>query len=267
LGLPRIVRIGLTMLEGKKFYKYRAINDHTFDIFVKKQIFAPFPADLNDPFDCGIQLEEATHEEAVEFLVRGGKKKDIPEEVTRSNLKSYLDENGTLKQEHVVDINRAMSIAMKHLKTYGVICFSEKPADILMWSHYTDNHKGVCLEFTAEKGSDLANPIINYKVTYLPEYPRLKITDFLNDDPSIPSKIVMWSKAKIWEYEAEWRLIDKKGGQPVDFPGRLSGIIFGLRCRNKHIKKIVNLTRKFSGIQSMKVHQVPRRFEIEIKPL
>jgi len=94
---------------------------------------------------------------------------------------------------------------MEHFNTYGVICFSEKPDEILMWSHYSDNHKGICLEFTAEKGTDLSNLDKNHKVEYLAEYPRLMLTDFVNNDLAKASIKVMWTKAKIWEYENEWR--------------------------------------------------------------
>ena len=31
----------------------------------------------------------------------------------------------------------------------GVSCFSEKPDDMLMWSHYADSHKGFCVRKTA----------------------------------------------------------------------------------------------------------------------
>ena len=27
----------------------------------------------------------------------------------------------------------------------GVVCFSESYDNIIMWSHYSDNHKGFCL--------------------------------------------------------------------------------------------------------------------------
>ncbi len=29
----------------------------------------------------------------------------------------------------------------------GVICFSERSDSLLMWSHYADNHNGICIEF------------------------------------------------------------------------------------------------------------------------
>ena len=31
----------------------------------------------------------------------------------------------------------------------GVLCLSECHDDILMWSHYGDSHRGICLEFKA----------------------------------------------------------------------------------------------------------------------
>jgi hypothetical protein len=198
------------MLEGKKFYKYRRVNEHTYKLLAMKQIYAPHSSELNDPLDCEIELADFSQEEAKEFLIIGGKKRGIPEEVIRSNLQSYLEKNGDLKQEAMDDFKNALSKAVKSMKNYGIICFSEKPDDILMWSHYSDNHGGICLEFTAEKGSDLANPQLNHKVDYLDEYPKLKIIDFIREDPIVVSKKAMWSKAKFWEYEQEWRMVNKE---------------------------------------------------------
>lgn len=255
------------MLEGMKFYKYCKVNQHTYKMLITKRLYAPHPSDLNDPLDCEIELADFSQEEAKEFLIIGGKKRGIPEEVIRSNLQSYLEKNGDLKQEAMDDFKNALSKAVESLRNYGIICFSEKPDDILMWSHYANNHKGICLEFTAEKGSELANPQLNQKVEYLDEYPKLKITDFVNDDPTIASKKAMWSKAKIWEYEQEWRMINQEGGRTFGFPGRLSGIIFGLKCDPTHIRVVKAFARHIGGIEYKKVHQKERRFELEIRPL
>jgi hypothetical protein len=97
------------MLEGMKFYKYRKVNKHTYELLVRKKLYAPHPSDLNDPLDCEIELEDINQEEAKEFLIIGGKKRGIPEEVIRSNLQSYLEKNGDLKQEAMDDFKSALS--------------------------------------------------------------------------------------------------------------------------------------------------------------
>jgi len=36
---------------------------------------------------------------------------------------------------------------------YGVLCFSRRWNNILMWSHYADGHKGICLGFDGPMSS------------------------------------------------------------------------------------------------------------------
>jgi hypothetical protein len=35
------------------------------------------------------------------------------------------------------------------IKNIGVLCFSKDNADILIWSHYSNNHKGICFQYDA----------------------------------------------------------------------------------------------------------------------
>jgi hypothetical protein len=44
-------------------------------------------------------------------------------------------------------IYQMSGIASEIQKRYRVYCLTTKPADTLMWSHYAENHTGICLEF------------------------------------------------------------------------------------------------------------------------
>src|ERR1035441_3016297 len=39
-------------------------------------------------------------------------------------------------------------------RDYGLLCFSEEWNNILLWSHYADQHRGVCLGFDVSGSSD-----------------------------------------------------------------------------------------------------------------
>ena len=61
-----------------------------------------------------------------------------------------------------------------------------------MWSHYSDNHKGICLEFRAKDtlfGSAL-------RITYHTEYPKMVLGE--NFAP-----MMLTAKAKDWEKEED----------------------------------------------------------------
>ncbi|MBY0506072.1 MAG: DUF2971 domain-containing protein [Bryobacteraceae bacterium] len=135
----------------------------------------------------------------------------------------------------------------------AVACFSERPDDFLMWSHYAGGHAGVCLEFEAEidnEDEDLAHlPVLGYgslgrdcipykqdirRVRYGAELTRLDFVDFLpvfqnaGDIDLINLSKSYWhpyahklkglflEKLDPWSYEKEWRIVD------VNFQSTLS---------------------------------------------
>ena len=56
----------------------------------------------------------------------------------------------------------------------GICCFSFNPKSILMWSHYTNNHKGVCLKFDYKQ--DIEGFRVSSPVEYVEEYPKIKMS-------------------------------------------------------------------------------------------
>src|SRR6185437_6477137 len=105
----------------------------------------------------------------------------------------------------------------------GILCLSAKCNDLLMWSHYANGHRGLCLEFEA---SD-----------YTPFFGAALPVKYRDDRPTFDPDGTQWqrvesavlTKSKGWSYEEEWRVIDHDQGHGVhQFPARcLTGVIFG----------------------------------------
>jgi hypothetical protein len=99
-------------------------------------------------------------------------------------------------------------------EVFGVVCLSEVPDDILMWSHYTTSRKGS--DQGCHKGFvvgfDVQNQFIKEAKNLAPvEYSSERATvdvsaKGVNQDPQayIPS---IRRKSLHWAYEREWRLI------------------------------------------------------------
>jgi hypothetical protein len=69
----------------------------------------------------------------------------------------------------------------KFLKKNGVACFSERNDNLLMWSHYGGQYKGLCLEFRTEH--EPFNKL--FPVKYVERMPQIRIDSILIDnDPS-----------------------------------------------------------------------------------
>ena len=97
-------------------------------------------------------------------------------------------------------------------KDFGILSLSSISNDILMWSHYSDMHRGFCVGFDSRKLLNVVNARIKagvyaqvLPVQYREEYPLLRISaekekiDVLND--------LLTIKARNWKYESEYRLI------------------------------------------------------------
>lgn len=85
-------------------------------------------------------------------------------------------------------------------KMAGVICFSREMSNPLMWGHYGDKHKGICLGF------DIDDNHIK-EVSYLPERTPAEI-DMEKKFGGLSEDIVeklMFTKYIGWEYENEVR--------------------------------------------------------------
>jgi hypothetical protein len=80
----------------------------------------------------------------------------------------------------------------------GLLCFSKNWTNPLLWSHYADRHKGICLGFDLSRGDV-------QEVSYVEK--RLRMQD--EDPHSIPQDLkdfLLRTKFKGWEYEQELRM-------------------------------------------------------------
>ena len=115
-----------------------------------------------------------------------------------------------------------------------------------MWSHYANDHKGICLEFAND------NPLIKHArpVHYKNDYPEWTPQNFvLNTDANVLELVL--TKAMDWSYEREWRIIASGLDGPMKLynenfvklpPGALSAIIIG--CENaKIIRKSIGIVK------------------------
>jgi hypothetical protein len=127
------------------------------------------------------------------------------------------------------------------MKQMRVLCFSEINDSILMWSHYADSHKGVCLGFerTADPDNGLGNYGVSIPVVYRDDN-ALQSFQPLELDQKATSKILT-TKSLVWCYEKEWRLISRPEAPEMDYPAPLREVIFGLWTTNDDQQRVKSL--------------------------
>lgn len=106
------------------------------------------------------------------------------------------------------DLNKLRDITDKK---FGIICMSATWQEPLLWGHYADKHKGICIEFEVD-GEKWQ------KIRYRAERP--KISDYGVDRISALSmdqlEEINRTKFRAWSYERERRLfVELKDPDPV----------------------------------------------------
>ena len=118
-------------------------------------------------------------------------------------------------------------------KRVGVLSLSARNDDMLMWAHYADGHRGLCLELTMPVNNDL------HRITYSKTRPVFHFDDLSKqwqNQARFERSIIeiLTTKAYDWAYENEWRCIDFGGSglRPLE-ESILTGIIFGLKTSDE----------------------------------
>lgn len=148
----------------------------------------------------------------------------------------------------------------KMLSEICACCFSLNMDNILMWSHYAEGHKGVCLEWDIdwEKLKRQLRPIkYDNSITTLDSVERLP-SGHLSLNAYTNGKFLT-QKFKNWEYEEEIRcyMICKDPNEKGEFNpylGKLTSIYFGTNADPEDIELVKHTVRHLSDIELKQVH-------------
>jgi hypothetical protein len=113
-------------------------------------------------------------------------------------------------------------------RTIGLLCFSRTWSNPVLWSHYADKHRGLCLGF------DIPDQHAK-EVTYVRRRLKAEIenTNF-SDKNSSPGYKLITTKYKHWRYEDEVRLII-----PLEHAQREGSNYFVSYCDGLVLREIV----------------------------
>ena len=221
---------------------------------------------FNDPFDCKIRFNQEATDDDWRRNFNDFLRKSQPG-LTTVQIETMIEQK--LRDPRLHDEKYLDEIDNKnrdyHLNKVGIFSLSADPAQMLMWSHYSDSHRGCCLQFsTNHKFFLLAEPV-SYPLTY-PNVSFFQATKDVNEF----IKMQLLTKSDSWKYEQEWRVLEFDGPRkfyPFDVAG-LTGIIFGHWMKSEDKDLIRRLTEKRDP--PLQFHQaVPwkREFKMQIIPL
>jgi hypothetical protein len=193
------------MKKPKHLAKYYSLQNprYVHSVITRSQLFFADSANFNDPFEMS------------PALYRPKEFKSLLESKWRVDLSSdamkQVFEQLRIKQH-------------EKLRKFGVCCFTEACDNIVMWTHYADNHRGICLLFSTDY--KFFNNIKD--VQYVPRRPQMPL--FERKDPARLFELTR-TKLEMWSHEKEWRLFRQHRERNYKYPASaLCGVIFGCRC-------------------------------------
>ena len=142
----------------------------------------------------------------------------------------------------------------------GLLCFSKCWRNPVLWSHYAEEHKGICLGF------DVPESCL-HEVKYVPE--RLQFEQLIPDDGQLQH--LLRTKFKDWRYEAEYRRIvllcetgeaDHLHFWPFGSDLQLRELVLGARCKvqKEHLEKAFG--DGFSSIELVQARPAFQTFNV-----
>lgn len=263
-----------------KLYKYRPVNEFSLNNLEEDTVWLNSPNDYNDPYEFyeNIDFKELSNainkkhiDELLEMMtskiqvsqeiIEKAKESDEPIEIIG---KALMKENqySDLKietffsfiSEYVAKNNqRLISEKLEFIQdSMKVSSFCEENNQFLMWSHYSDSHRGFCIEYDTDcwKKSDLRRRIL---------FPVLYQDEVYNSTPHLLKSIneTEWNnlypllsgstKSKNWEYEKEWRFIINIGASfsRQNYSMNCQSKVFlGYKISEEHKNEIIEICKK-----------------------
>ncbi|MCS6116231.1 DUF2971 domain-containing protein [Shewanella baltica] len=207
-------------------FKYCPIGKNQLSALAQKKIWYSKPAGFNDPFDTRFSVT--------------GKKHVYVQETDSQKLRQMFDED---MNDAVVHKKVSLEVALDQFRTgieeLGILSLANSNTNLLMWSHYAAEHKGMCLEFERNADTKLSDSEAAKPIHYTDNHPTLSAKALLNQVDTLSSqRRILYSKSKHWEYEQEWRHIVEYGNQLHSWPAPLIAVYFGCKAEEPDINLV-----------------------------
>lgn len=181
----------------QQFFRYLSVQGERMDWLrrtLEGLIYFSSPARFNDPFELSPHFTLPDRE-----LIESELRLLSGISVSRTRQRKVMEgvqQRFRAGELPVVDPQWAEAL--------GVLCLASSPSDILMWSHYGDSHRGVCVQFHgAFEPFSCAR-----RVTYSSDRPLVPFRKNLVLDDETAEAILL-TKSHHWQYEQEWRVIKR----------------------------------------------------------
>lgn len=278
----------------KAIFKFRSVSEYSLENLRNDTVWLCSPDKYNDPYDC--QATISTRElmfsraEIPEHFF--DKLKGLmPEEQLSAALSSenpfdevvrrVVENDPQVRDRDPNELIEVLKNAVDHVlgprfrspleavrQSIRMCSFSTENDNILMWSHYANNHQGFCIEYEVKSLPQIAQRLL-FPVVY-----SKKLFDATKFFISAKNEIAEFNnlygvlqaiyKAEEWSYEHEWRLVFNHGIMTADQNFELTKptcVYLGARASGEDKARLVDVCQT-RGIPLVQMEQAHGEFRI-----
>lgn len=281
-----------------RLYRYRPITEHLADTLKNDTAFLCPAYNFNDPYDSGLTVDYETHLNRIKekvlldfctsFIHLFPKRSfedvfneiktifnDVPLKHLGRLLGNSLNQDEIIIQDLISKIeymteqtkdtyeDYVKSLSELSQSTAYVACFTETHDNILMWSHYAQNHEGICIEYDFSRLEYTSRTIQTLSpVKYTNKL--FDINDYSNRTPIDKIQLAALSKFDCWEYENEWRLISFIKEEQRFQLIKPTAVIFGTKTSKENRESISKICEE-RGIPTKQAELSRTEYKLHIK--
>lgn len=261
-------------------YKYCSFNEYTEASLRENYIWMSKCSDFNDPFEftlnscLGFQDSEPNIRPLVSQVI-----KDMHSHEVYSNKKNRDKDLNKLEKMTIKKVRKYVS-TLKNMFSYvctetidkakcdlRVFCASRTNDNPLMWGHYGNGLRGLCIEYDTNY---LSGGLIEVKYTSAP--PVLKPADLSsprNINSQLICQLLYGYKQECWSYEQEIRIalqVEKLQNYSNKLqlpPNTIKSITIGSLMPEVEQQKVISIAKSLS-VPYKFAEPIPKTYEINI---
>lgn len=213
-------------------YAYRNTSGYLLDSLKNETLSMSSPTTFNDPFDCPILELLTQYGDDICRLVSESYKECLKITCFVKNVKLPIS----------LDSNNNPILEYKHKND------PEEYLNELMWAHYANNHKGVCIKYHFNNDITKFADETQSQIAYFRDIEYTSDMDVYRKNGAINLQDAFFTKGKSWEYENELRLLafDPKGTgdySSINAKDSIVAVYFGLKCPNDKVAEIIDILK------------------------
>ncbi|HEX8480529.1 MAG TPA: DUF2971 domain-containing protein [Allosphingosinicella sp.] len=149
--------------------------------------------------------------------------------------------------DHDFDYDQFSEAVRSEKLGLGIASLSETWNNELMWAHYADGFRGICIAYPLTRLlNGLAEDYALARVVYGDRPHYLNLRAML--DTELRSRAILSTKNLKWSYEREWRLFSPQPGRALHGNGAVATVYLGMRMEEAD-RRLIRRRMRVAGVR------------------